>query len=413
MSKEKLMPRLRFESFFKKLDWQYTKLGEVADIVGGGTPSTQIEKYWNGDINWFSPTEIGETSYLNSSERKITKLGLKKSSAKILPIGTVLFTSRAGIGKTAILEKESTTNQGFQSIVPKKNILNSYFIYSRSEEIKNYAEIVGAGSTFVEVSGKQLEKMMLLIPELKEQQKIGSFFEKIDKMIQLQQSKVNKVKNIKAAYLSEVFPKEGEKYPEKRFEGFTDPWKETRLSDFVSKAVDNRGKTPPLSDEGTHPLIEVASIGDYYPNYSKVEKYLDDIAFDNNLRGYIKQNDILFSTVGRIGLVSLMDHNKDAAIAQNIVAFRATENNIPEYIYALLSAQTNKEKSERIVMGAVQPSIKVSQLENVKYLITDNIKEQQLIGSFFAKLENIIIYNQNHLIKLKELKKAYLNDMFV
>src|SRR5699024_1732598 len=114
----------------------------------------------------------------------------------------------------------------------KKNILNSYFIYSRSEEIKNYAEIVGAGSTFVEVSGKQLEKMMLLIPELKEQQKIGSFFEKIDKMIQLQQSKVNKVKDIKSAYLSEMFPKEGEKSPKKRFEGFTEPWKKYNLGEI-------------------------------------------------------------------------------------------------------------------------------------------------------------------------------------
>src|SRR5699024_5030161 len=213
-------------------------LGEVADIVGGGTPSTQIEKYWNGDINWFSPTEIGETSYLNSSERKITKLGLKKSSAKILPIGTVLFTSRAGIGKTAILEKESTTHQGFQSIVPKKNILNSYFIYSRSEEIKNYAEIVGAGSTFVEVSGKQLEKMMLLIPELKEQEKIGSFFKNIDEMIQLQQTKVNKVKDIKAAYLSEMFPDEGEKYPKKPFDGFTKEWSFKKLEALTTTFTD-------------------------------------------------------------------------------------------------------------------------------------------------------------------------------
>lgn len=106
----------------------------------------------------------------------------------MLPIGTVLFTSRAGIGKVAILRKESCTNQGFQSIVPHENELDSYFIYSRSEELKKYGETVGAGSTFVEVSGKQMSAMELLMPpNIEEQKKIGAYFEKVDNLITLHQ----------------------------------------------------------------------------------------------------------------------------------------------------------------------------------------------------------------------------------
>ena len=175
------------------LYWEQRKLGELADIVGGGTPSTSNDDYWDGDIDWYAPAEIADQIYVASSERKITQQGYENSSAKMLPVGTVLFTSRAGIGKTAILRKEGCTNQGFQSIVPHENMLDSYFIFSRSEEMKRYGETVGAGSTFVEVSGKQMANMKLMMPTtIEEQITIGSFFSNLDSLITLHQHKPNK-----------------------------------------------------------------------------------------------------------------------------------------------------------------------------------------------------------------------------
>lgn len=168
-------------------------MGELADIIGGGTPSTSKDEYWDGDIDWYAPAEIADQIYVESSERKITEEGFNNSSAKMLPVGTVLFTSRAGIGKMAILRKESCTNQGFQSIVPHENELDSYFIFSRSEELKRYGETVGAGSTFVEVSGKQMANMDLMMPPtVEEQRKIGDYLEKIDTLITLHQREKNK-----------------------------------------------------------------------------------------------------------------------------------------------------------------------------------------------------------------------------
>ena len=161
----------------------------MADIIGGGTPSTNNPKYWNGCIDWYSPIEIGAQVYVSESQKKITELGLQKSSAKILPIGSILFTSRAGIGNTAILAKKGCTNQGFQSIVPHEKKLDTYFIYSKTYELKRYGEVTGAGSTFVEVSGKQMTKMPLQLPEIEEQRKIGCFFKNIDSLITLHQRK--------------------------------------------------------------------------------------------------------------------------------------------------------------------------------------------------------------------------------
>ncbi|MFR0532115.1 restriction endonuclease subunit S [Limosilactobacillus reuteri subsp. suis] len=196
-------PKRRFPGFTGA--WEQRKLGDVADIVGGGTPSTKVKEYWNGNINWYSPVEIGNSIYASGSVKRITELGLEKSSAKILPKGTVLFTSRAGIGNTAILSKEAATNQGFQSIVPKKKLLDSYFIFTETPFLKKYGEINGAGSTFVEVSGKQMAKMPLRLPLLEEQKKIGVFFKQIDSLIALHQRKLDKLQKLKNAYLNEMF----------------------------------------------------------------------------------------------------------------------------------------------------------------------------------------------------------------
>ena len=203
MAELKEKPEIRYAEFTDA--WEQRKLGDVADIVGGGTPSTSNGSYWDGDIDWYAPAEIGEQIFVASSQKKITEEGLQKSSAKILPVGTVLFTSRAGIGNTAILAKEAATNQGFQSIVPKRDALDSYFVFSRTHELKRYGETVGAGSTFIEVSGKQMEKMPLLTPKLPEQTQIGSFFRHLDHLITLHQRELVKLQNMKKALLEKMF----------------------------------------------------------------------------------------------------------------------------------------------------------------------------------------------------------------
>ena len=198
--KGQTIPKRRFLGF--SAPWEQRKLGDIADIVGGGTPSTGNRSYWDGDIDWYAPAEIADQIYANSSQKKITGLGYENSSAKMLPPGTVLFTSRAGIGKTAILTRKGCTNQGFQSIVPHRGELDSYFIFSRTGELKRYGELVGAGSTFVEVSGKQMAEMELMMPPtMQEQQTIGGFFRQLDHLITLHQRELTEVGKYKKALM--------------------------------------------------------------------------------------------------------------------------------------------------------------------------------------------------------------------
>ena len=180
-------------------------MSEIADIVGGGTPSTSNPEYWDGDIDWYAPAEMEGQRYAVGSVKKITELGLQKSSAKILPAGrTILFTSRAGIGKMAILRRPAATNQGFQSIVLKDDT-NPYFIYSMGSEIKKKAEGIASGSTFLEISGKMLGNLEIAMPSSQEQERIACYFENLDDLITLHQRKLEKLKNIKKACLDRMF----------------------------------------------------------------------------------------------------------------------------------------------------------------------------------------------------------------
>ena len=168
--------------------WEQRKLVDIAEIVGGGTPDTNNSNYWDGDIDWYAPAELGNNIYAESSTRKITQAGFDSCSTKMLPADkTILFTSRAGIGNTAILRHSACTNQGFQSLVIGD--ADVYFVYSMSERIKKWAEEKASGSTFLEISGRQLETMPVNLPSLVEQQAIGSFFSHLDDLITLHQRK--------------------------------------------------------------------------------------------------------------------------------------------------------------------------------------------------------------------------------
>ncbi|NHB53560.1 restriction endonuclease subunit S [Helicobacter pylori] len=196
LSFELLSQRKRLKGFNQA--WQKVRLGDIAEIIGGGTPSTQVASFWNGSINWFTPTEIGITKYVYKSQRTITPLGLKKSSAKLLPIGTILLTSRASIGDCAILKVAATTNQGFQSLIPLEKI-NNEFLYYLMLTLKNKLLKLASGSTFLEVSPNKIKNLLIPLPHLNEQAAIANVLSALDHEIISLKNKKRQFENIKKA----------------------------------------------------------------------------------------------------------------------------------------------------------------------------------------------------------------------
>ena len=389
---EKKVPALRFKGFIN--DWEQRKLGEIATIVGGGTPSTKNPEYWDGDINWYSPAEIGNQIYAKKSERQITELGLKKSSAKLLPVGTVLFTSRAGIGKTAILNKEACTNQGFQSIIPRSKMLNSYFLFSRTNSLKQYGETMGSGSTFVEVSGKQMSKMPLFIPNINEQSKIAKLFQSLDRTITLHEEQQRQLERLKKALLQKMFADETG-YPALRFKGFTGKWEQQKLGEifeyeqptsYIVKNTnyDNKYETPVLT-AGKSFILGFTNEKSGIKNATSTNPV---IIFDD------------FTTSSHF--VDFAFKVKSSAL--KILTLSNKHDDITFFYGVLKNIKYKPENHERHW---------ISKFSKFNILVPTNTIEETKIGKTLKIIDSLITLHQHKIDNLKCLKRALLQKMFV
>ena len=385
------VPKIRFKGFTDV--WEQRKLGEISSIVGGGTPSTEVESYWNGNINWYSPAEIGSQIYVSNSQRKITELGLEKSSARLLPVGTVLFTSRAGIGNMAILKEKACTNQGFQSIIPIQNKLNSYFIFSRSNELKKYAETVGSGSTFVEVSGKQMSEMEIKIPQIKEQVKIADLFTNLDNLITLHQRKFNDiiVYKLSTKFLFLKLAK--------------NVWEQRKLSELCN-IYDGTHQTPNYKDSGIM-FLSVENIKDLSSN-----KYISYKDFKKNFKVYPEKNDILMTRIGDIGTTNIVKENSLKAYYVSLALLKCKSIN-PYYLnFAIKSDYVQKGLKLRSLLTAIPMKINKDQIGEVDINYPIDSEEQSNIGKLFDNLDNLITLHQRKCDNLINVKKSLLEKMF-
>lgn len=201
----KNVPDLRFPEFQGTSVWEEKKLREIGNFIGGGTPNTTNPEYWDGEILWYTPTEI-KNGRLKSSNRKITEQGLRNSSAKLLPKGAILITTRATVGDVAISEKECTTNQGFQSLVVKDSEINSFWFYwiiQHKEELIKRA----SGSTFKEIGKNEIINIIAYSTKKQEQQKIADCLSSLDELIDATSRKVEILKEHKKGLMQQLFPK--------------------------------------------------------------------------------------------------------------------------------------------------------------------------------------------------------------
>lgn len=192
-------------------NWEVKKIKEIGDVSSGGTPDTTKLRYWNGDINWCTPTDITalKNKFLGDTKTKITEEGLKSSSAKILPPFSIIVCTRATIGKAAINTVPMSTNQGFKNIIPK-NIDTDFLYYKILSEEKGLIKIAN-GSTFLEVSKTDFDNFHIAVPPLPEQQKIASILSTWDVAIDNCKAIIEELKVRNKGLEQKLFNKEFEK----------------------------------------------------------------------------------------------------------------------------------------------------------------------------------------------------------
>ena len=384
MTEQAKVPAIRFAGFTDP--WEQRKLVDIAEIVGGGTPDTNNSNYWDGDIDWYAPAELGNNIYAESSTRKITQAGFDSCSTKMLPADkTILFTSRAGIGNTAILRHSACTNQGFQSLVIGD--ADVYFVYSMSERIKKWAEEKASGSTFLEISGRQLETMPVNLPSLVEQQAIGSFFSHLDDLITLHQRKYDKLVIFKKSMLEKMFPKDGEPVPEIRFAGFTDPWEQRKLGDVAPL---QRGFDLPVNQmtPGPYPVVMSNGIGGWHSKYM------------------VKGPGVVTGRSGTIGSLHYIEQNFwPHNTSLWVTSFNGNEPRFIYWLYASIGL-------ERFGSGSGVPTLNRNDVHDLRVGFPCDVAEQRRIGTFFSRLDTLITLHQRKLELLQNIKKSLLDKMF-
>ena len=409
MTEQAKVPEIRFAGFTDP--WEQRELVDIAEIVGGGTPDTNNSNYWDGDIDWYAPAELGNNIYAESSTRKITQAGFDSCSTKMLPADkTILFTSRAGIGNTAILRHSACTNQGFQSLVIGD--ADVYFVYSMSERIKKWAEEKASGSTFLEISGRQLETMPVNLPSLVEQQAIGSFFSHLDDLITLHQRKYDKLVVFKKSMLEKMFPKDGESVPEIRFAGFTDPWEQRKLGD-VASSFDYGLNAAATEYDGQNKYLRITDIDDETHEFSKSDLTtpLADLAMSADY--LLKESDLLFARTGASVGKTYLYRQFDGMVyfAGFLIRARIGEGADPEFAYQATLTDAYKKYVAITSQRSGQPGVNAQEYADYQLMLPSKTEQQQ-IGMTLRSLDDLITLHQRKLELLQNIKKSLLDKMF-
>ncbi|WP_279324752.1 restriction endonuclease subunit S [Bifidobacterium anseris] len=366
--------------------WEQRKLGEIAEVVGGGTPDTNNPAYWNGSINWFTPAEIGSSTYATDSKRKITEEGLQHSSANLLPAyRTILFTSRASIGLVAILTTDACTNQGFQSLVASDQT-DVLFLYSLCDRIKRQAIRNAAGSTFLEVSGKQLAKIPVQVPSLSEQRRIGKLFQVIDTLIAAEKRKLILLRDKKSALLSQIFDRK------MRFKGYTDPWEQCKLGEIAEIGT------------GSHNTQD-GHLDGRFPFFIRSDQklFLDYYDYDEEA--------ILIPGDGRIGQIYHYMNGK-YALHQRVYRIKVNSSVDTRFILYLMEACFRKHALAMNSQGTV-PSLRKPIFTEWSIGLPGDRDEQIKISKLFNQLDNLIDAESQKVDLLELKKKALLQQMFI
>ncbi len=371
----------RMDALMLPLNWQRVRLGDIAEIIGGGTPSTQITSFWNGSINWFTPTEIGITKYVYKSQRTITPLGLKKSSTKLLPIGTILLTSRASIGDCAILKVVATTNQGFQSLIPLEKI-NNEFLYYLILTLKNKLLELASGSTFLEVSPNKIKNLLIPLPPLNEQIAIANILSDLDRYLCALDALILKKESVKKALSFELLSQR------KRLKGFNQAWQRVRLGDICEITT------------GSLDANEMVHYGKYrFYTCAKEYYFIDKYAFDTEA--------ILISGNGAyVGYVHYYK-GKFNAYQRTYVLDNFSEHIIfVKYFLTMFlrsHIQTNRNEGNT-------PYIVMATLKDFEILLP-SLNEQIAIANILSALDNEITSLKNKKRQFENIKKALNHDL--
>ncbi len=402
------VPKLRFKEFDG--DWGFKKIGDISECI---VPGRNKPKLFDGDIPWVTTPDLKDKTYVSDTRSNyyISEEEAKTVGSKIVPANSVIMSCVGDLGLFAINTKPIVINQQLHAFILDDHKYSSIFILNALSKNQDYIEKVATKTALPYLNKDNCNSIPLFLCSFKEQTKIASFLSSVDEKISQLNQKHELLSQYKQGMMQKLFSQQirfkaddGSEFGE---------WGNYSLKNLLLKVIDNRGKTPNTSPELEIPLIEINAIGQRNVTYSKVSKFVSKETFKNWFRAYLDDQDILFSTVGNTAICSIYSSQIQAGIAQNIIGLRAKREIIePVFLYYLLTEDINNKKFKSIEMQAVQPSIKVSQMIHLNFLVPC-LEEQTKIANFLSSIDQKIEVVAQQIEQAKQWKKGLLQQMFV
>ena len=372
-------------------------IGQICSIVGGGTPDTNNKEYWNGGIQWFTPSEVGKEKYVSDSNRTISIDGLRNSSAKLLPPYSILLSSRATVGECSINLKECCTNQGFQSAVPNSSITSTEFLYYRLLTHKRDFIKKACGSTFLEISAKQISKLNTCIPAKPEQKKVADLLSLIDERITIQNKVIEKYESLIKALCNHLFSV-----------GRNDVRRISDLGEYFSTMNLSKGD---LSISGE----ECVLYGELFTTYGRVINEIKSRtkATDGAVRSH--NNDLLFpasTTVDALSLISPAAITKGGVVLGGDMFGIRVQPNLDNRYLSYLLYYCYRERFAGYAQGSTIIHLHYNDIKNIEIRIHDNATQKR-IAHLLSILETMKA-NQEKALSFYSIQKAFLlKELFI
>ena len=394
--------------------WSMYALGELGQVVGGGTPPSETLSYWGGSVMWATPAEITKlkSRYINKTLRTITKEGLQKSSAKLHPKGTILLTSRASIGYPAINSVPMATNQGFQSLRPNEK-LDVEYGYQLILNNRNGLERLSAGSTFLEISSKEINKYKLPIPPLPEQKKIASILTSVDEVIENTQKQIDKLQDLKKATMNELLTKGigHTEFKDSELGRIPKSWEVVRFQEvFESYTYGPRFSSKDYSPIGNVKTIRGTDLTkDWCINYKQVP--LAELDEKVVLQHRLKENDVVMITTADCGFSAVFKEQSIPFIASAYaIRLRPTLRINSSFCVCYLQTSIAKNQIEKYERKGTVSNLPGSDVMNVR-LPLPSLDEQSEIVSALTSIDTNISNNLEKLSQTQSLKKSLMQDL--
>lgn len=380
--------------------WSVKKISDLGTIVSGGTPDTSNPEYWDGDVLWVTPSEVSDLSnrFIWDTERKITDKGLKQSSAKLLPVNSLIISTRATIGDCCVNKKPMCTNQGFKNIIVKGN--NVDFLYYLITKNKHELIRKACGSTFLEISKKDIENLQFPVPLLVEQEKIAEILGMWDEAIEKLAGLIEQKKRLKKGLMQKLLT------GQTRLPGFSQPWKEVKLGE-ICKLEATTSKSAFIDENGKYYIIDMGAVS--------TEGTLISSKRTNTCEDLLKINDIVMpkDDIGGgniIGKTAIIKQENTYILSDHVFKLNIHDSD-SNFISYLINSYGYNKYMRRMSCGSAILGLSKKDVEKCLLNIPSDISEQHAIADVLSTADDEINLLNQKLKAIKEQKKGLMQQL--